>query len=320
MRLMRILRYGVDPYTRQLLGQMIGHPMTSFYQALLLLNKNVDFEERMLLKNLALGLPDRVASTYKAELEHLSSIPCDEVTMFPYPLCRTSRLGELETGVDGGMPYVVHNGDRFYFPKNTSVGDLVNTYRYFVEEEGILGTGLREKSPHSYVSDSFKVEEGDVVVDIGCSDGLFALDNVHLASREYLFESWSRWFPALKATFAPFVDKVTLVNKMVTDKTAGNQVRLIDAIPNDPKNTYFIKMDIEGGERSVLAASKDFLKANKVKLSCCVYHRQDDDVFISSFLRELGYQVAYSDGYVLPLINGIRFPYFRRGVIHARNY
>jgi len=299
---------------------MIVHPVTSIFRLSVLLDLDPDFEPRILLKNLALGLPDRYAGAYKPELEYLMSLPCKDVTMFPYPVVRDSLLKQLEKGYANRLPYIVHRGSRFYFPGDTSLTGLESSYRYFVEEEGILGNGIRSKSPHSYVGPGFEVEAGDVVVDIGCSDGLFALDNIHLASKVFLFESWSRWFPALKATFAPYGDKVSLINKMVTNKTAGNQIKLVDAILNDKTKTYFIKMDIEGGERAVLEASSDFLRANKVKLSCCVYHRQDDDVFISTFLRKLGFNVTYSEGYMLPLINGIHFPYFRHGVVYARNY
>ena len=79
-------------------------------------------------------------------------------------------------------------------------------------------------------------------------------------------------------------------------------------------------MDIEGGERAVLASSADFLRTHKVKLSCCVYHRQDDAEVISGMLEELGFSLRYSDGYMLPLLGDIVFPYFRHGVVHARNF
>ena len=46
------------------------------------------------------------------------------------------------------------------------------------------------KSPHSYVNDTFKVEAGDVVLDVGSAEGLFALDNIELATKVYVFESF----------------------------------------------------------------------------------------------------------------------------------
>ena len=166
----------------------------------------------------------------------------------------------------------------------------------------------------------FQVEQGDVVVDIGCSDALFAFDNAKQASRIYLFEAWKRWLPAFQASFAPYAEKTRIFTKLVSDVTNEKQIRLADAIQEGISSHYFIKMDIEGGERAVLASSADFLRSNKVKLSYCVYHRQDDAKIISGMLKGMGFSMRYSDGYMLPLCNGIHYPYFRHGVIYAINY
>ena len=79
-------------------------------------------------------------------------------------------------------------------------------------------------------------------------------------------------------------------------------------------------MDIEGWERLVIKSNADFLKSAKVKLSCCVYHRQDDAQVIEMMLKDMGYTTRFSDGYMLPVMNGIHYPYFRHGVIYAQNY
>ena len=62
------------------------------------------------------------------------------------------------------------------------------------------------------------------------------------------------------------------------------------------------------------------LKSHKVKLSCCVYHRQDDAVVIKDMLKKMGYKTRFSDGYMLHWMNGIYFPYFRHGLIYAQNF
>ncbi len=56
------------------------------------------------------------------------------------------------------------------------------------------------------------------------------------------------------------------------------------------------------------------------KLSCCVYHRQDDAYVIDSILKGMGYTTRFSEGYMLPIMNGIRYQYFRHGVIYAQKY
>ena len=126
----------------------------------------------------------------------------------------------------------------------------------------------------------------------------------------------------MRRTFAPYKDKVVFVDKMVSDKTKDNSTTLIDVVRSDisRSQTFFVKMDIEGGERTVLNGNSEFFKTAKVKLSCCVYHRQDDAQVIEAKLKEMGYKTRFSKGYMLPTINGIHYPYFRRGVIYAQNY
>lgn len=321
MSIGRILRFGFDPQTTDYLRQVFLHPLTSVYRLIRTLGQDGEKKERLLLRDLAMGLPDRDASAYLSEIMNLKEIPLDEFSMFPYPSKKGTGT-RVESGFDKEkrLPYVVHNGKRFYGPHDQSVDETEQFYRYFVEDEGLLGTGARTKSPHSYVDLDFKVENGDIVVDIGCSDALFAFDNAEMASRIYLFEAWKRWLPAIKASFAPYSEKTKIFTKLVSDKTGKGEIRLSDAIQENESSHYFIKMDIEGGERAVLASAEDFLRGNKVKLSCCVYHRQDDALVISTMLKDLGFSIRYSDGYMLPLCNGMHFPYFRHGVVYARNY
>jgi hypothetical protein len=79
-------------------------------------------------------------------------------------------------------------------------------------------------------------------------------------------------------------------------------------------------MDIEGWERTVIEGNAEFFKSAKVKLSCCVYHRQDDAQVIEAMLKKMGYKTRFSEGWMLPTMNGIHYPYFRHGVIYAQNY
>lgn len=124
----------------------------------------------------------------------------------------------------------------------------------------------------------------------------------------------------LSLTFAPYKDKVSIINKLVASRTSGSSIRLDDAVTTKPTSTYFMKMDIEGAELNVLTSSESFLKANKIKLACCTYHRQDDAKNISEYLTKLGFKISFTDGYMLPSCNGVHFPYFRKAMIHAVNF
>ena len=320
MNFRRLLSFGLDPQTFEYVRGVVAHPLQSVYRLCRRLSVDDDREQREMLQNLALGLPDRIAGEYREELEFLARFPRNPHCMFPYRRVGESRA--IESGIDSktALPYVVHEGRRFFGPRDMSQEEVANSYRYFTEEEGLLGSGGLAKSPHAYTDAVFTVEPGEVVVDIGCSDALFAFHHAEKASRIYLFESWSRWKPALEASFAPYRDKTEILDKFVTDHTAGKNIRLVDAVKGNPDDRYFIKMDIEGGERTVIEASRDFLTGNKVKLSCCVYHRQDDAETIVEMLKGMGFSTRFSKGYMLPLVNGIHFPYFRHGVVYAQNY
>ena len=317
----RFLRFGVDQLTNTFLRQVLLHPLASGYRLLRFLNQDEERMQRHLLRNLALGLPGREAEMFQQEIDNLKDFSADDYPLFPYPFSNIEPC-VIKSGFDKGkgLPYVIHNNRRFFGRKDQTVEEIERSYRYFVDEEGLLGTGRRIKSPHSYVDTTFRVEPGDIVVDIGCSDALFAFDNAEKAKRIYLFESWNRWRPALNASFEPFMGKTRVYSRFVSDRTTRKEIKLCDAINESSSDCYFIKMDIEGGERAVIQSSAEFLRANKVKLSCCVYHRQDDAKVISEILKELGFSFRYSQGYMLPLCGDMLFPYFRHGVIYAQNF
>ena len=221
------------------------------------------FESNMaLLRNLVLSMPQSEQEPFAAECKFIRNMSIDDLRaiVFPYRMRAGEEnvsLRKIETGRDKGLPYVVHpSGRRVYFPKSTSEAAMLENYRGLMYVEGITGAGLLEKSPHCYQDADFRLEDGDCLLDLGCAEALFTIDN----------------------------------------------------------------MDIEGGERQVISGNEDFFRKRKVRLSCCVYHRQNDAEIIRDMLVRLGYKARFSDGYMLVDMNGIHFPYFRRGVIYAWNY
>jgi len=237
----------------------------------------------------------------------------------PYKRCR--EVGVVETGYDCQckLPYVIHKGKRLYFTSGCSRKRCVEIYRMMIEFDGIIGGRYWEKQPHQYQSDTFKIEEGDVLVDVGCAEGLVALDVIDKVSKAYLFESNPKWIPALKATFKDYGDKVKIFNKFVSNIDSDSTITLKSAL-NDVEGNIFVKMDIEGAEVDVLTGSKEFLKdRHNVKLAVCTYHRQKDEEEILALFKEMGYQHEFSDGwfYFKGYDKEHRFPYFRHGVIRG---
>lgn len=274
------------------------------------------------LRNLVLALPEPEASRYRDEIDFLKSQAADCLAGNPFPYPATGEMTAVESGFDSSrkLPFVVHQKKRLYFPRCIDSASMCKLYSGFVDVEGVLGNGRLKKSPHSYVTDGFCVENGDVLVDVGCSEAIFTLSNIEQVSKACVFEAQKKWLRPLRATFAPYADKVEIFNRFVGGETKGNQVKLDDALPPDVDGTYFIKMDIEGGEWNVLKAASDFLRHHRVKLACCLYHSQSDESRIVPLLRDLGFSVRFSDGYMLPRMGGIEFPYFRHGVAYACNY
>ncbi len=282
---------------------------------------DVHAERVSMRRNAVLSMPDRDADQYAEELKVLRKIPDGTWQPFLYEKIRAAQ--DHESGYDGKLrlPFVMHKANRLYFPKWMTPDDALKSYRYFLEEEGITGDGILSKHPHCYQTQDFKVEKGDVVLDIGCSEALFALDVADQAAEVYVFETLRHWRKPNMATFAPFGDKVHIVNKFVGGETKGNVVRLVDAVTGCSADTsFFIKMDIEGGERTVIDSSAEFLKSHRVKLACAAYHRQDDAEWLAKKLKSLGFEVSFSDGYALPLMKGFSYPYFRKALIRARSF
>ena len=311
--------------TRHCLLRRLLDPVGTFYRLLWTLDEDPVSNPRLGMKthlrDLILSMPDRDYSRFKKEIDFLAKCPTDFLisTMFPYP--RRLEGPSLDVGVDpkARLPYVRHNGKRLFFPSGTDKLEVERQYRCLTEEEGLLGTGCLGKSPHQYVSSCFQVEEGDVLLDIGSAEGVFALHYAELAKHLYLFEGLHEWKKPLEWTFAPYREKTSIVCRYVGNRSSRKEIRLEDALSSGKNDVFFLKMDIEGAEREVLGSCSDFLTSHTVKLSCCVYHRQDDATVIADMLHNLGFRTSLSDGYMLPVVNGVHYPYFRHGVIYARN-
>ena len=276
------------------------------------------------LRNLVLSLPAEVRVHYAVECSFIETMSLDDMgaMMFPYRVVKENRVGEVRAYIEHGFSYTLHKEKKLFFPRYFSPLETIAGYKSLIEREGLFGTGVLEKSPHCYQDKDFKVEDGDVLLDVGCAEAIFALDNIEKVAKAYLFESESVWHKPLRLTFAPYADKTVIIKKLVSDKTTRKSIRLVDAVAGEKANDahFFVKMDIEGWERTVIEGNAEFFKSAKVKLSCCVYHRQDDAQVIEAMLKKMGYKTRFSEGWMLPTMNGIHYPYFRHGVIYAQNY
>jgi hypothetical protein len=175
-----------------------------------------------------------------------------------------------------------------------------------------------EKNPHCYTSDDFTVREGDTLLDVGCSEANFALSHIEKLKKLYLFECEPAWVDALNHTFAPWKDKVEIVNKYI-GASSGGIYTTIDEFCTDPNASYFIKADIEGAETEMLSGASNFLTGkNPMRIVLCTYHRQNDARDIEAILKSSGFTTHFSQGYMIFLYgNDLEPPYLRHGVIRA---
>lgn len=217
------------------------------------------------------------------------------------------------------MPYVLHAGKKLFFPRGYSVQQAMQSYSGYINGDLILEKH-ENGSPHQYQSADFCVKDGDVLIDVGCAEALFALDAVEKASKIYLVERDPKWIKALKATFEPYSNKVVFVRKLITDRNSKNTITLDTLLKNEVHSSLFIKMDIEGYEVPVIKSSQDFLKQNiDICLACCTYHKNNDAIELEKQFKELEYTTEFSNGYMLFIrYDQPVYPYFRHGVIRAK--
>ena len=259
---------------------------------------------------------DNPSADYRDETAYLKET--GKLTAFPYRQLQT--ISNIEGGYDKvkKMPYVLHNNKRLFFPAEWSLNGAKHVYANYIETENILGGGYSEKAPHQYLTEDFNINENDIIIDVGAAEGLFLLDIIEKIKKAYIIEPDRGWLKTLRATFEPYRDKVTIIEKYATDIDSISETKL-DSCVDARGQSVFIKMDVEGFEQKVLCGATNLLAQKNVKVACCTYHKQNDALELDNFFRNKGFQTAFSDGYILfPYDENIQPPYFRKGMIRAQ--
>jgi hypothetical protein len=257
-----------------------------------------------------------ISTEFASEVSFLEE--AETITPFPYRQVKQSPPIEAYFDTKMKMAYVIHDQKRLYFPSNWSIDAAKWMYHNYIVTENILGGGYTEKAPHQYLTYKFNISEDDTVIDVGAAEGLFLLHVIEKVKKGYLFEPAPNWLAALKATFAPFADKVEIIEKYASNRVLGKEGRLDSYVKADVGD-LFIKIDVEGCEKLVLdGAEKVLLQKKKVKVACCTYHQQNDAQMFHQFFKDKGFVTEFSEGYMLfPNDNKAEAPYFRKGIIRA---
>lgn len=265
---------------------------------------------KKILKHFASLSENEVNDEQKEVLRYLEN---NQVKIFPYHFHNNYSSDKIEVFYDleTGMRYVLQDGKRLYFKKSWNEKKIKRAYSDLLREQDI-------ESPHRYLGGSFNVNENDVIADIGAAEGNFSLAVVDKVKKIYIFEYDKEWIKALRATFAPWSEKVEIINKYVSDHNDELHIRF-DTFYAIKKDVTFLKIDVDGAESVVLNSCKEiFSTSRSFKIALCTYHKNNDEKDFTLLLRDYGFNITPSKGYMINYYDKkMKAPYLRRGLIRA---
>jgi Methyltransferase FkbM domain len=238
-----------------------------------------------------------------------------DIAVFPYSFPTEYKDSDIELFRDDqlNLYYMLWEGKKLYYKNGNRPKKAQQYFNSLRLEQDV-------RSPHRYLTTDFNVTENDVVVDVGAAEGNFSLSVIEKAGYVYLFETDIKWIKALEATFAPWKNKVKIIQNYVSDTTSGKCIALDDFF-DDKQTIHFIKADVEGAEGQVLQGATRLINRHKnLKIAVCTYHRQEDAAALESQLKNMGFKTSFSDGYMLYYYgktNVVREPYLRKAVLRA---
>lgn len=249
--------------------------------------------------------------TDSALLSSLQYYLNNELSVFPYLFKNEYNKLEFTVTNENGFNYILFNGYKMYFKQNWSVLSCKSYIKTLLVEQDA-------RSPHCYCTDNFYVNNDETLLDIGAAEGNFSLLSINKAKEIYMFEYNNDWYKALEKTFEPFTEKVKLFNKKVDSKTASNSIKL-DDLPELYTKKLFIKMDVEGSERTIFKGMEKLLATNKnIRIAVCTYHGYNDAVEFENYFKQLGFKTEFSSGYMLYYFaKDLKPPYLRKGVLRV---
>ena len=265
---------------------------------------------KKILKHFASLTENEVNDEQREVLRYLDNNP---VKIFPYPFYDNYSPEKIEVLFDPqtGMRYVMHERKRLYFKKRWGEKRIKKAYSDLLREQDL-------NSPHRYLTESFTIGNDDVIADIGSAEGNFSLSVIEKIKKVYLFEYNKEWIEALKATFAPWAEKVEIINKYVSDYDNGSHIKF-DSFYKTKRDITLLKIDVDGNEAIVLnSCCEVFNSPVPLKVALCTYHKNYDEKDFTLLLRNHGFSVTPSKGYMIFYFDKkMKVPWLRRGLIRA---
>lgn len=235
------------------------------------------------------------------------------VRIFPYQFSDNYKPEAIEvfTDSENGLKYVMQDGHRLYFKRRWSEKRIRRAYNDLTREQD-------PASPHRYLAGSFDVSSNDVIADIGAAEANFSLSVIDKVKKIYLFEYDREWAEAMRATFRPWKDKVEIINKYVAGYDDESHINF-GRFYQERGDITFLKIDVDGAESVVLKSCDEIFRSSaSLKVALCTYHKRDDEAEFTTLLKDYGFRVSPSQGYMIHFYDKkMKAPYLRRGLLRA---
>ncbi len=271
--------------------------LTDSYDEIFAQIKKMNPNWEMLCRNKMFFIETAILNRYinsddKEIAEILEYIKTHGIQIFNYEWMNQYKALNVDVQYDNEskLYYVIHKEAPMFFGNQIkSKKEAIEYYRGIMAEQDI-------RSPHRYLSGTFQVPEGAVVVDAGVAEGNFSIEIIDKISKLYIIECDETWIEALKKTFKKYLDKIIFIHKKITSYDDGIYAKL-DSLISEPVD--FIKMDIEGNEcDALLGANKLIMNSPNLQCAICSYHREYDERLIRGILGEYGMSCYTTKGYM----------------------
>ncbi len=268
-----------------------------------------------LKRKIILFLEDKISELPDDVIDVLNYLKFNKLCVIPYNFVSNYNFNDIVVYNDlgSGLNYVLHKGYKLFFKRSMTPIEIKKYYTSLLIEQD-------SNSPHCYLSESFYIQNGTILVDVGAAEGFLSIEQINNASRIYMFEVNPEWIEALNETFKPWIDKVTIINKYASNINCENQITL-DSYFSDFEKIGLVKIDVDGAESIVLDGISSLFKAGKISnLALCTYHNQSDYENFSELLTKMNFTVMPTEGYMIFYCDNINIlpPYLRKGVIRAK--
>lgn len=241
-------------------------------------------------------------------LDYLKS---NDLSVFPYDFFNDYKSKEITvlTDPDTNFPYVLHNSKKLFFKKSWTKDHIIDAYRFLLAEQD-------SRSAHCYITDTYNIKDDSIVVDVGAAEGIFAINDIDKIKHLYLVETDVEWIEVLKETFKPWSEKITIINKFISNKNDDLNMTLDSYFKNIKID--FLKIDVDGAEADLILGADYVISNNSDKVAICTYHKTNDNDDFIKFLDSKKFNLENSEGYMLFYFDqNFIEPFFRRGLIRA---